>query len=71
MVILFFILVPEMTITELESGEVSGVVHTGVESLQGGLGDVWTCRIILASAYVLHCLSATWSRFQRIGRSLR
>jgi len=37
----------------------SGVVHTGGESLQGGLGDVWTHGMTLASAYVLHCLSAT------------
>ena len=27
-------------------------------SLQNGLGDEWTCGTTLASAYVLHCLSA-------------
>ena len=35
----------------------SDMVHTGSESLQGGLGDVQTCRMILASAYVLYHLS--------------
>jgi len=34
-------------------------VHTGGESPQDGLGVVWTCGTTLASAYVLHCLSAT------------
>jgi len=29
------------------------------ESPQNGLGDEQTCRMTLASAYVLHCLSAT------------
>jgi len=37
--------------------------HQG-ESLQNGLGDERTCRTTLASAYVLHCLSATWSQLQ-------
>jgi len=35
-----------------------GAVHTGGESLQSGLGDVQTCGITLALAYVLCCLSA-------------
>jgi len=39
----------------------SGIVHTGSESLQDGLRDVWTCGMILASAYVLCYLSAMWS----------
>ena len=33
-------------------------------SPQNGLGDEWTCGTTLASAYVLHCLSATWSQLQ-------
>ena len=40
-------------------------------SPQNGLRDEWTCGMTLASAYVLHCLSATWSQLQMIGRSLR
>jgi len=36
---------------------VSDTVYTRSESLQSELGDVWTCRITLASAYVLYCLS--------------
>ena len=39
-------------------------------SLQNGLGDVWTCGTTLASAYVLHYLSATWLQLQMIGKSL-
>jgi len=37
---------------------VSGMVHTRGESPQGGLGDVQTCGMTLASAYMLCCLSA-------------
>jgi len=37
-----------------------GMVHTEGESLQGGLGDVWTCRITLALAYMLCHLFAIW-----------
>ena len=48
-----------------------GVVHTRSESLQDGLGDMQTCGMTLALAYVLHCLSTVWSQFQRIRRSLR
>jgi len=33
-------------------------------SLQNGLGDEQTCGTTLASAYVLRCLSATWSQLQ-------
>jgi len=33
-------------------------------SPQNGLRDERTCRTTLASAYVLHCLSATWSQLQ-------
>jgi len=33
-------------------------------SLQDGLGDEQTCGMTLASAYVLHCLSATWLQLQ-------
>jgi len=40
-------------------------------SLQDGLGDEWTCGMTLASAYVLCCLSATWSQLQMLGRSPR
>jgi len=29
-------------------------------SPQNRLGDIWTCEITLASAYVLYCLSVTW-----------
>jgi len=49
----------------------SGMVHTRVESLQGGLRDVQTHRLTLASAYMLCYLSAMWLRFQRIKKSLR
>ena len=37
--------------------------HWG-RSLQNGLGDKQTCRMTLASAYVLRCLSAAWSQLQ-------
>jgi len=33
-------------------------------SLQNGLGDVWTCGMTLASAYVLCRLSTMWSQLQ-------
>jgi len=49
----------------------SGMVHTKGKSLQDRLRDVWTCGMTLASAYMLHCLSAMWLQFQMIGRSLR
>jgi len=49
----------------------SGVVHTEGESPQDELRDVWTCRTTLASAYVLHHLSATWLQLQIIERSLK
>jgi len=38
---------------------VSGMVHTGGESLLDRLEDVQTCRTTLALAYVLCYLSAT------------
>ncbi len=41
----------------------SDVVHTGGKSSQDGLRDMQTCRMILALAYVLHCLSTVWSQF--------
>ena len=40
-------------------------------SPQDGLGDKQTCRMTLASAYVLCCLSAIWLQLQMIGRSPR
>jgi len=49
----------------------SDMVHTGGESPQSGLRDIWTCRTILASAYVLCHLSAMWSQLQIERRSLR
>jgi len=49
----------------------SGIVHTGSESPQNGLGDVWTSGTTLALAYMLHHLSVIWSQFQIIERSLR
>ena len=33
-------------------------------SPQNGLGDERTCGMTLASAYVLHCLSAMWLQLQ-------
>ena len=48
----------------------SGIFHTGDESLQDDLEDVQICGIILASAYVLHYLFATWLKFQIRERSL-
>ena len=44
--------------------------HWGGSS-QNELRDEWTCRTTLASAYVLHRLSATWSQLQMMGRSPR
>jgi len=55
----------------LHSDLMLGVVHTGGESLQDGLGNIQTYGTTLASAYVLCCLSAAWLQFQRIERSLR
>jgi len=52
-------------------GTVSGAVHTRGESLQDRLRDIWTCRMTLASAYMLYHLSAVWLQLQMIGRSLR
>ena len=40
-------------------------------SLQNGLRDEQTCGMTLASAYVLHHLSAVWLQLQIMGRSLR
>ena len=40
-------------------------------SPQNGLGDEWTCKTTLASAYMLHCLSAAWSQLQMLERSPR
>jgi len=37
----------------------SGTVHTRGESPQDELRNVWTCGMTLASAYILHHLSAT------------
>jgi len=39
--------------------------HQG-RSLQNGLRDEQTCGMILASAYVLRHLSATWSQLQTV-----
>jgi len=50
---------------------VSGMVHTGDESPQDGLGDMQTCKMILALAYILHCLSVAWLQFLMEGRSLK
>ena len=49
----------------------SGMVHTEGKSLQDGLGDMQTCGMILASAYMLHHLSATWLQFLIEERSLK
>ena len=38
-------------------------------SLQNILGDEWTCGTTLASAYVLHRLSAVWLQLQMKERS--
>jgi len=40
-------------------------------SPQNELGDEQTCRMTLASVYVLRCLSTTWSQLQMMGRSPR
>jgi len=40
-------------------------------SPQNKLRDMWTHGMTLASAYMLHYLSAVWSQLQMIGRSLR
>jgi len=59
------------TIADLESDNT--VRHGSYQgrSLQDGLGDEQTCGTTLASAYVLRCLSATWSQLQMMGRSPR
>ena len=49
----------------------SDMVFTGDESPQDWLGDVWTCRTILTSAYMLHYLSVAWSQLQIRERSPR
>ena len=36
----------------------NSAVHIRDESLQSGLRDMWTCRITLASTYILYYLSA-------------
>ena len=53
------------------TNDISGIVHTRDENPWGRLRDVQIHRTTLASAYVLHCLSATWLQFQKIERSLR
>ena len=58
-------------ISSLHSALVSDMVHTRGESPQYELGDMQTCWMTLASAYVLCCLSAAWLQLQIIGRSLR
>ena len=40
-------------------------------SPQNGLEDEWTYGMTLASAYMLHYLSATWLQLQMMGRSPR
>ena len=40
-------------------------------SPQNELRDEWICGTTLASAYILHHLSAVWSQLQMIGRSPR
>jgi len=40
------------------------MVHTRGESPQSGLRNVQTYGITLALAYMLHCLSTTWSQLQ-------
>jgi len=47
------------------------MVHTGGESPQDGLEDIWTCGTTLASAYVLCYLSIAWLQFLMEGRSLK
>ena len=47
------------------------MVHTGGESSQDGLGDMWTYGTILASAYMLCYLSIAWLQFLMEGRSLK
>jgi len=44
------------------------MVHTGGESPQDGLGDMQTCEMTLASAYVLYHLSVVWLQFPMEGR---
>jgi len=46
----------------------SDMVHTGNENPQDGLRDMQTCGITLASAYMLHHLSAMWLQFPIEGR---
>ena len=38
----------------------SDIVYTRDKSLQDRLRDVQTCRMTLASAYILHHLSTVW-----------
>ena len=48
---------------------ISGMVHTGGESLLDRLKDVQTCRTTLVSAYILCHLSVMWLQFPIEGRS--
>ena len=51
--------------------DMSGTVHTGGESLQSRLRNIWTYGMTLASAYMLHYMSAMWLQLQIKERSLR
>ena len=45
------------------------MVHTRDKSLQDRLGDVQTCRMTLALAYILYYLSTAWSQFLMEGKN--
>ena len=55
----------------LYSDKMSGMDHTGDESPWSWLRDVQTCGTILASAYMLYCLTAMWLQLQIKERSLK
>ena len=58
---------------EISVGFCSAVRHGSHQggSLQNGLRNEQTYRTTLASAYMLHHLSAIWLQLQMMGRSLR
>ena len=53
------------------TNNISDAVHTRGENPWGRLRDMQTHKTTLALAYMLHCLSTTWSQSQKIERSPR
>jgi len=63
--------ISQIKATTIYEKTISSTVRHGSHwggSPQNKLGVEWTCGMTLASAYVLHCLSAVWSQLQMKGR---